>query len=78
MRKGVTIRDLQKSSLNLPAGNLEDRELIKSGDIAATLVHVGSEACIVVFEILRFYCSSDKIRFSSTEELGEMYASAHN
>ena len=65
--RGVTIRDLQRSSLNLPAGNLEDKELIKSGDIAATLVRVGSEVCIAVFEILRFQCGSDKIRLSSIE-----------
>ena len=67
--QGVTIRDLQKSSLNLPSGNLEDEDLIKSGDIAAALVRVGSEVCLAVLEIRRFQDSStsDKIRLSSIE-----------
>ena len=65
--RGVTLEDLRRSTLNLPTGNLESDDLIKSGDIAASLIRIESIICLAVVEILSFRCAGDKTRLSSIE-----------
>jgi hypothetical protein len=59
--RGVALDDLHKSRFeDLDQRNLEDEDLVKKGDLVATLVRCDSKICMAVLEIAAFSFANEK------------------
>ncbi len=73
--RGVTLEDLRGNAHDRFNGNdLDGTDLVKCGDIAATLIRVGAVICLAVVEVLEIHIEGDKMQRVTAVELEEMEA----
>lgn len=58
--RGVALEDLRKGDLILTSEELDDDNIIKTGDLVASLVRAGTSICLAVLEIKGFRVGTDR------------------
>jgi hypothetical protein len=60
-----TLEDFHCPSNNWKLANLTKGDIVKNGDLAACLVHVGESICLAIIEIISFECADLKRQLTS-------------